>query len=53
MNLTRTRAVLLASIDAAISHALFIRPDDGDDLLSTVMHSIASPKYSPVVRCRV
>ena len=29
-----TRSVLLASIDAAISHALFIRPNDGDDLLS-------------------
>ena len=42
-----TRAVLLASIDAAISHALFIRPDDGDDLLSEVLRSVASPKYSP------
>ncbi|MFS0574868.1 DNA polymerase III subunit alpha [Sporosarcina sp. 179-K 3D1 HS] len=41
------RAVLLASIDAAISHALFIRPDDEDDFLSSIMTSIASPKYSP------
>ena len=42
-----SRAVLLASIDAAISHALFIRPNDGNDLLSEVMRSVASPKYSP------
>ena len=42
-----SRAVLLASIDAAISHALFTRPDDGDDLLSEVIRSVASPKYSP------
>ena len=42
-----SRAILLASIDAAISHALFIRPDDGDDLLSEVLRSVASPKYSP------
>ncbi|NYF25168.1 DNA polymerase III subunit alpha [Sporosarcina sp. JAI121] len=41
------RAVLLTSIDAAISHALFIRPDDGDDFLSEALRSIASPKYSP------
>ena len=47
MNLVNHGRVLLASIDAAISHALFIRPDDGEDLLSRVMHSIASPKYSP------
>ena len=40
------RDVLLASIDAAISHALFIRPDEGEDLLKSVMHSIARPKYS-------
>lgn len=43
----QTRAVLLASIDAAISHALFMRPDDGDDLLSEILHTVASPKYSP------
>ena len=42
-----SRAVLLTSIDAAISHALFIRPEDGDDFLSEVMRSVASPKYSP------
>ncbi len=42
-----SRAVLLATIDAAISHALFIRPDDGDDLFSEVLRSVASPKYSP------
>ncbi|QNK89733.1 DNA polymerase III subunit alpha [Sporosarcina sp. resist] len=42
-----SRAILIASIDAAISHALFIRPDDGDDLLSEVLRSVASPKYSP------
>jgi DNA polymerase-3 subunit alpha len=42
-----SRAVLLASIDAAISHALFIRPDDGDDLFSEILRSVASPKYSP------
>ncbi|MFD1927144.1 DNA polymerase III subunit alpha [Sporosarcina siberiensis] len=43
----KTRSILLASIDAAISHARFIRPGDADDLLSGVMHSVASPKYSP------
>ena len=47
-----SRAVLLASIDAAISHALFIRPDDGDDLLSAVFRSIASPNILRVVQCR-
>lgn len=41
------RAVLLASIDAAISHALFIGPNDSDDLLASAMLSIASPKYTP------
>ncbi len=41
------RAVLLASIEAAISHALFIRPDEGEDLLSDILHSVANPKYSP------
>ncbi|WP_342510672.1 DNA polymerase III subunit alpha [Sporosarcina sp. FSL K6-1522] len=43
----QSRAVLFASIDAAIAHALFLRPDDGDDLFSDVLSSIASPKYSP------
>lgn len=42
-----SRSVLLASIDAALAHALFLRPEDGDDLLSNVISSIASPKYSP------
>ncbi|WP_124069940.1 DNA polymerase III subunit alpha [Filibacter tadaridae] len=42
-----SRAVLLASIDAAIAHALFIRPDDGEDLLSDLMPAVARPKYSP------
>ena len=41
-----TRAVLLASVDAATSHALFIGPGDGEDLLGPVMQSIASPKYT-------
>ena len=42
-----SRSVLLASIEAAISHALFIEPNDGEDLLAPIFHSIASPKYSP------
>ena len=42
-----TRDVLLASIDAAIAHALFIRPNDGEDLFGGILQSIASPKYSP------
>lgn len=42
-----TRAVLLASIDAAISHALFIRPTDDDDLLTDLISFGAVPKYSP------
>ncbi|MDS9471742.1 DNA polymerase III subunit alpha [Sporosarcina pasteurii] len=42
----QSRGVLLASIDAAISHALFIGPNE-EDLLSSVMQSIANPKYSP------
>lgn len=41
-----SRSVLLASIDAAISHALFISPNDSDDLLGPVIQSIASPKYT-------
>ncbi len=41
------RSVLLASVDAAISHALFIRPSTMGGFIGTVMHSIASPKYSP------
>ncbi|MEK3933903.1 DNA polymerase III subunit alpha [Sporosarcina sp. FSL W7-1349] len=43
----QSREVLLASIDAAISHALFIQPDGEDDFLSTIMPSLANPKYSP------
>ncbi|MCZ2257985.1 DNA polymerase III subunit alpha [Sporosarcina sp. G11-34] len=42
-----TRSVLLASIEAAISHALFLQPSDGEDFLTTAMHSVARPKYSP------
>ncbi|MBE1554401.1 DNA polymerase III subunit alpha [Sporosarcina limicola] len=42
-----TRAVLLTSINAAISHALFVRPDQEGDLLSEAFFSVASPKYSP------
>lgn len=42
-----TRDVLLSSIEAAIAHALFIRPDDGEDLFGGMMQSLASPKYSP------
>lgn len=42
----QSRGVLLASIDAAISHALFIGPKE-EDLLSSVMQSIANPKYTP------
>lgn len=42
-----SRSVLLASIDAALAHALFLMPEEGDDLLSSVIGSIASPKYSP------
>jgi len=41
------RSVLLASIDAASAHALFIDPSDSEDLLAPIMSSIASPKYSP------
>ena len=41
-----SRSVLLASVDAAISHALFIGPSDGEDLLGPIMPSIASPKYT-------
>lgn len=43
----QSRGVLIASIDAAISHALFIGPTDEADTMSSVMQSIASPKYSP------
>lgn len=42
----QSRSVLLASVDAAISHALFIGPSDGGDLLGAIMPSIASPKYT-------
>ena len=43
----QSRGVLLASIDAAISHILFVGPNDEEDLLSPVLKSLASPKYSP------
>lgn len=42
-----SRGVLLASIDAALSHVTFIGADDQDDSFSALMQSIASPKYSP------
>ncbi len=42
-----TRAVLLASIDAAMSHASFIEPGEDGDLLASYVQSLASPKYSP------
>lgn len=41
------RNVLLASVDAARTHALFIQPDGDGDLLQDVIHQVASPKYSP------
>lgn len=41
------RAVLLASIDAGVSHALFNQPAANGDLLAPIIHSIASPKYTP------
>ena len=41
-----SRSVLLATVDAAISHALFIGPSDGEDLLGAIMPTIASPKYT-------
>ncbi|MBD7984283.1 exodeoxyribonuclease VII large subunit [Sporosarcina sp. Sa2YVA2] len=40
------RSVLLASIDAAANHAVFVSPEE-DDLLHDVIFSIAKPKYSP------
>lgn len=40
------RSVLLASIEAARNHALFVSPD-GDDLLHDIIYSVAKPKYSP------
>lgn len=41
------RNVLLASVDAARTHALFIQPDPTGDLLEDVIHQVASPKYTP------
>ncbi len=41
------REVLLASIEAAKKHALFVRPSDGEDLFAGMKGSMASPKYSP------
>lgn len=40
------RSVLLASIEAARNHAMFISSEE-DDLLHEVIYSIAKPKYSP------
>lgn len=40
------RSVLLASIDAAANHAIFVSPEE-DDLLHDIIFSIAKPKYSP------
>ena len=46
MSLEKQRSTLLASIDAAISHAMFIGPNDGEDLLTSIIPSIANPKYT-------
>ncbi|WP_025783768.1 DNA polymerase III subunit alpha [Sporosarcina sp. D27] len=44
----QTREVLLATIEAARKHALFVRPSsDETDLLAGLMKGMASPKYSP------
>ncbi len=43
----QSRGVLLASIDAAISHMLFMGSNDEEDSLASIMQSLASPKYSP------
>ncbi|MBD7907935.1 DNA polymerase III subunit alpha [Sporosarcina gallistercoris] len=44
----QTREVLLATIEAARKHALFVRPSSDDtDLLAGMMKGMASPKYSP------
>lgn len=40
------RAVLLASVEAAKNHAMFIGADE-DDLLQEVIYAVAKPKYSP------
>ena len=40
------RSVLLASIEAARNHAMFVSPD-GDDLLHDIIYSVAKPKYTP------
>ncbi|WP_432352217.1 DNA polymerase III subunit alpha [Sporosarcina sp. A2] len=41
------REVLLATIDAARKHALYVRPTEGQDLFAGMMKGMASPKYSP------
>lgn len=41
------RSVLLASIEAARNHAMFIGTEGEDDLLQDVIFSIAQPKYTP------
>lgn len=43
----QSRDILLSSIDAAISHALFTSPNEGDDSDSSLFNSFGSPKYSP------
>lgn len=43
----QSRGVLLASIDAAISHVKFIGSTQEDDSFASVLQSITSPKYSP------
>ncbi|MDW0110358.1 DNA polymerase III subunit alpha [Sporosarcina aquimarina] len=43
----QTREVLLASIEAARKHALFVNPSNGEDLFADMMKGMASPKYSP------
>ncbi|WJY27972.1 DNA polymerase III subunit alpha [Sporosarcina trichiuri] len=43
----KPREVLLASIEAARKHALFVRPSDGEDLFAGMLNGLASPKYSP------
>lgn len=42
-----TRDVLLASIEAAIAHVQFVRPDDNADMFGDMFQTLASPKYSP------
>ncbi|MDN4607299.1 DNA polymerase III subunit alpha [Sporosarcina sp. F6_3S_P_2] len=41
------RSVLLASIEAARNHAMFIGSEEEGDLLHDIIFSIAKPKYTP------